>query len=51
MTSATDRDALVTKLSGRDCNYCDDGTLATGTYKDNTAVVCDDCETPVLQLW
>jgi hypothetical protein len=51
MSSTIDRDALVDKLSGRDCHYCDDGTLSSGTYKDNTAVVCGDCDTPALQLW
>ncbi|SEP21860.1 hypothetical protein SAMN04487948_12252 [Halogranum amylolyticum] len=47
----TGRNALVEKLRERDCEYCTDGTLVEGTYKDNEAVVCDECDTPALQLW
>ncbi|EJN58131.1 HVO_A0556 family zinc finger protein [Halogranum rubrum] len=47
----TGRDALVEKLRSRDCRHCSDGTLVEGTYKDNDAVLCDECETPALQLW
>jgi hypothetical protein len=48
---ASGQDVLVETLRERDCEYCSDGTLVEGTYKDNEAVVCDECETPALQLW
>lgn len=48
---STGREALVENLRNRDCQYCNEGSLSKGTYKENTAIVCDNCETPALQLW
>lgn len=45
------RETLVEKLRNRECQYCDEGSLSKDTYKGNTAIVCDNCETPALQLW
>lgn len=42
---------LFEKLDTDDCTYCDDGTLVLTTYKDNDAIVCDDCGTPAVQVW
>ncbi|NGM69839.1 hypothetical protein G6M89_12610 [Natronolimnobius sp. AArcel1] len=39
-------------LDGRPCPSDDcDGDLERGTYKDNKAVVCEDCGTPQAQVW
>lgn len=48
---ATGQHKLVDQLRNRDCTYCEDGTLVVTTYKDNDAVVCEECETPALQIW
>lgn len=48
---ATGRETLVENLRNRSCQHCSDGVLVEGTYKDNDAVLCDECETPALQLW
>ncbi|WP_165874786.1 HVO_A0556 family zinc finger protein [Natrarchaeobius oligotrophus] len=42
---------LLAILEGRSCPSCDDGELERGTYKDNEAVICDDCGTPRAQVW
>lgn len=42
---------VLTELEGEPCLECDHGELERGEYKDNTAVVCNDCGTPRAQLW
>ena len=49
-SQSADRDVL-TILEGRSCTRCDDGELERTTYKENDAVVCDDCEVPHAQVW
>ncbi|WP_081704340.1 MULTISPECIES: HVO_A0556 family zinc finger protein [unclassified Natrinema] len=46
-----DRHKLVDELIGRPCSFCDDGSLMSGSYKGNRAVICEGCETPAAQLW
>ncbi|GGC68120.1 MULTISPECIES: HVO_A0556 family zinc finger protein [Haloferax] len=41
---------LLDSFDEEDCTYCD-GDLVAGSYKDNDAIVCDDCGTPAVQLW
>lgn len=41
---------LLESFDDDDCTYCD-GDLVLGAYKDNDAIVCDDCGTPAVQLW
>ncbi|OVE84875.1 HVO_A0556 family zinc finger protein [Natronolimnobius baerhuensis] len=50
-TDQTDSQLLAI-LEGRTCpsGSCD-GDLERGTYKDNQAVVCEDCGTPQAQVW
>lgn len=50
-TTQTDIDHLFAELSDDRCQYCDDGALARGTYKDAPAVLCEDCGTPALRVW
>ncbi|MFC7205447.1 HVO_A0556 family zinc finger protein [Haloferax namakaokahaiae] len=38
-------------MADDDCTYCDEGTLELRSYKDNDAIVCDDCGTPAVQVW
>lgn len=48
----TDERKLMAILEGRSCPHCEgDGTLERGEYKGNTAVICDGCETPRVQVW
>lgn len=44
-------DGILHRLRGETCPACEAGTLVLGTYKDNRAAICDDCETPRAQLW
>ena len=46
-----DSHKLVEQLTGQPCAFCDDGTLTSGRYKGNKAVICEGCETPAAQLW
>ncbi|WP_338042913.1 HVO_A0556 family zinc finger protein [Natrinema gari] len=46
-----DRHKLIDELTGRPCSFCDDGSLMSGSYKGNRAVICEGCETPAAQLW
>ena len=43
--------SLLTTLTGTDCSWCATGTLERATFKDNQALVCEDCGTPSVQLW
>ncbi|WP_198526040.1 hypothetical protein [Haloferax sp. ATB1] len=50
-TSTTAKSAhLLDSFDEDDYTDCD-GDLVTGSYKDNEAIVCDDCGTPAGQLW
>ncbi|MFC4543284.1 HVO_A0556 family zinc finger protein [Halosolutus amylolyticus] len=57
MSSATGRSRTVSGtdalalLERNDCAFCADGTLVRERYRDNDAVVCDQCGTPAMQLW
>ncbi|WP_339102621.1 HVO_A0556 family zinc finger protein [Haloterrigena salinisoli] len=42
---------LLAQLEHRDCTYCSDGSLVRDQYKGNTAIVCDQCGVPTVQLW
>ncbi|MEY7850762.1 HVO_A0556 family zinc finger protein [Natrarchaeobius sp. A-rgal3] len=45
-------DADVTgSLEGQDCQFCAEGSVRKGTYKENDAAVCDSCGLPVAQVW
>lgn len=37
-------------LAESECENCDE-QLTTETYKDTGAVLCEACETPVIQFW
>ncbi|MFC6763679.1 HVO_A0556 family zinc finger protein [Natrinema soli] len=50
-SQSTDQRQLLAMLEGRSCQYCPDGELERGTYKDNRAIVCDSCGTPRVQVW
>ncbi|ELZ98175.1 hypothetical protein C440_02968 [Haloferax mucosum ATCC BAA-1512] len=41
---------LLDSFDTDDCTYCD-GDLVVEDYKNNDAIVCDDCGTPAVQLW
>ncbi|WP_343192867.1 HVO_A0556 family zinc finger protein [Haloterrigena sp. H1] len=47
----TDEAVLFGRLMGATCDFCADGQLASGEYKGNTAMVCDTCGTPAVQVW
>lgn len=47
----SDRELLLDRLAGEECEFCDGGTLVRDTYKDNVALVCDDCGSPTAQFW
>ncbi|WP_324618165.1 HVO_A0556 family zinc finger protein [Haloterrigena salifodinae] len=47
---ATDRE-LLARLEHCECTYCRDGSLVRDQYKGNTAVICDQCGVPSVQLW
>lgn len=49
-SQSANEDVLVA-LEGRSCDYCEGGTLVADTYKGNSAVVCEDCGTPEVQVW
>ncbi|WP_338045779.1 HVO_A0556 family zinc finger protein [Natronorubrum tibetense] len=42
---------LLERLKGNDCQFCTDGSLVPGEYKGNSAVLCQSCQTPAVQLW
>lgn len=42
---------LLACLEASDCRFCDEGTLVSGQFKGNTAVLCDSCGNPVIQMW
>jgi len=46
---ASTRD-VVASLDNDSCPYCETGALEPGRYEDDPAVVCEDCETPVVRL-
>jgi len=46
-----DSHVIINRLTGQTCTFCDDGRLDSEKYKGNQAVVCEDCGTPVVQLW
>lgn len=51
--ATVDRMTILHDLEGEDCpsdEQCS-GTLKRGTYKGDEAVICEDCETPVVRLW
>ncbi|WP_254522836.1 HVO_A0556 family zinc finger protein [Natrinema caseinilyticum] len=50
-THARGKRRLLAILDGRPCPSCDEGVLERGRYKDNRAVVCDECGTPQAQVW
>ena len=50
-SASTDIDELYERLSIDTCRYCEDGELTRGTYKDAPAVLCEDCQTPVVRTW
>ncbi|WP_368085924.1 HVO_A0556 family zinc finger protein [Haladaptatus cibarius] len=43
--------SVLTVLHGRTCEYCEAGILTHEEYKGNEAAVCDNCETPAMQVW
>lgn len=42
---------LLERLENTGCKFCEDGVLVRQRYKGNDAVVCDNCETPTMQIW
>ncbi|GAB3017478.1 HVO_A0556 family zinc finger protein [Natronobiforma cellulositropha] len=42
---------LLVTLEGRDCDFCEGGTLERRSYKGNLAAVCGSCHTPAAQIW
>ena len=54
MQHIEERDAshvIIDQLTGQSCTFCDGGRLNSEKYKGNQAVVCEDCGTPIVQLW
>ena len=43
--------AVLSQLAGTRCPLCDGGTLVRERYKENRAVVCDQCDVPRVQVW
>ena len=39
------------KLTGRECPYCDRGTLTEGKFKGDFAILCSACETPAYRTF
>ncbi|MFC4543278.1 HVO_A0556 family zinc finger protein [Halosolutus amylolyticus] len=39
------------QLEDTACTFCDSGLLVRNQYKGNDAVVCNNCETPAMQVW
>lgn len=37
---------VIAILTGTDCDYCGEGELTDGIYKETRAVICDECNTP-----
>ncbi|WP_435552679.1 HVO_A0556 family zinc finger protein [Natrinema sp. CGMCC1.2065] len=48
---ATGEQHLLENLEGQACAFCEEGQLVRGSYKGNTAALCDECGTPGAQLW
>lgn len=46
-------DVLTDELAGETCPVLDEceGTLEESTYKENAALVCDECGAPATQVW
>ena len=42
---------VLNRIAGTRCPLCDGGTLVREQYKDNRAVVCDQCDVPRAQFW
>ena len=47
----TTSDLVIDTLEGAKCSFCDDGVLVRGVYKEKTAVICEACEVPSVQLF
>jgi hypothetical protein len=41
----------IAVLVGADCGWCGATALGRGRYKDDRAVVCENCGTPALRLF
>lgn len=45
-------DAIASNLVGDECLDDDcNGYLEKGEYKDNVAILCEECGTPRVQVW
>lgn len=47
----TQENLVKDELIGKDCTYCDQGTLREGVYKGNFAILCSACETPAYRTF
>lgn len=43
--------SVIDVLRHTECRWCTSGTLDLARFKGNTALVCDECGTPGVQLW
>ena len=43
--------ALLEQYVGQQCQYCEEGSIREGDYKDTPAAICPNCETPALRLF
>ncbi|SNZ15974.1 hypothetical protein SAMN06269185_2664 [Natronoarchaeum philippinense] len=51
--ATVDRRSVLQKLEGKECPWTEDctGTLERGRYKGDEALVCPDCDTPIVRIW
>ncbi|MFC7214286.1 HVO_A0556 family zinc finger protein [Saliphagus sp. GCM10025334] len=50
-TRIDDGRQLLVALEGQLCPSCRAGSLVRTEYKGNSAVCCEECGTPRVQLW
>lgn len=41
---------VLQSLDNQTCPFCDDGSLRPGQYEGDPAVVCDDCDAPLVRV-
>lgn len=47
---ATQYEELYASIREKSCSYCG-GDLVIGEFKDQTAILCEECDTPAVRTW
>jgi len=53
IVATVDNRSVLRKLEGDECPWTEDcsGELEREEYKDTDALVCPDCDTPIVRVW